>query len=114
MLPKANRIKKERDFEAIFRKGKSFRGSSLLLRIRKQERQVSRFSVVVSKKTAAKAVARNKIRRTIAEAVRKLLPSVAPGFDVVIVVLPGFSPSGSSETQNILSSLFLKAALLKV
>lgn len=51
-------------------------------------------AVVVSKKVVKSAVARNRIRRRVYEAVRKELPGIQPSKDIVLIVF-------SSEVQTI-------------
>lgn len=68
-LNKKNRLKKKRDFEDVFKKGKTVKGSFLFIKYKKNELGVSRFGFVVSIKVAKKAVDRNRIRRVLSEAV---------------------------------------------
>ena len=62
-LPKKNRLKKKKDFEEVFKKGKAVRGNFLFVRYLKNSLQFPRFAFVVSSKVSKKAVARNRIRR---------------------------------------------------
>ncbi len=71
MLPKKERLAR-RDFDPVI-KGKSYPSLSFTLRIAVQQKNGSikpKFSVVVSKKVAKKAVDRNKITRRTYEALR--------------------------------------------
>ena len=50
MLQKINRLKKKNDFEAVFKKGKSFKNSFLVLKTAPNKLEESRFGLVVSQK----------------------------------------------------------------
>ena len=45
---------------------------------------VPRCGFVVSKRVSPKSVARNRVRRRLREIVRRLLPQLPPGFDLVL------------------------------
>ena len=70
MLSKINRIKKKKDFEIIFKKGKSFKNKLFILRFIKNNLNQNRFGFVVSQKVSKKAVVRNKVRRRLAEIIK--------------------------------------------
>ncbi|MEK7076469.1 MAG: ribonuclease P protein component [Patescibacteria group bacterium] len=82
-LNKKNRLKRKRDFEDVFKKGRAIRGSFLFIKYRKNELGVTRFGFVISAKVAGKAVERNKIRRILSEAVRGRINSLG-GYDIIV------------------------------
>lgn len=86
MLKGSNRIKLKKDFDRIFRNGKSFNADFLFFKIAKNDLGRPRFGFVVSKKISKSSVVRNKIKRTLSEIVRKHLPDMQKGTDVVVVV----------------------------
>jgi len=86
MLSKINRIKKKKDFEVIFKNGKSFKNSLFILKVAKNNLKISRFGFVVSLKVSKKATVRNKIRRRMSEAARA--ENMKQGLDLVLVALP--------------------------
>ena len=55
-LNKKNRLKKKRDFEDVFKKGKAVKGSFLFIKYKKNELGVPRFGFVVSAKVARKTI----------------------------------------------------------
>lgn len=112
MLPKENRLKKTKDIEGVFKRGKGVKGNFLFLKTVKNSIRTSRFAFIVSKKVANKSSARNKIKRALREQVKTLLPLVSPGFDVVLVVLRGVSKEKLPETKEEVKSLFKKAKLI--
>ena len=82
-LNKKNRLKKKRDFEDVFKKGKAVKGSFLFIKHKNNELGAPRFGFVVSAKIAGKAVERNKIRRILSEAVGGRISDLG-GHDIVV------------------------------
>ncbi len=82
-MNKKNRLKKKRDFEDVFKKGKAVKGSFLFIKYKKNELGVSRLGLVVSAKVARKAVKRNSIRRILSEAVRGVIANLG-GYDIIV------------------------------
>jgi ribonuclease P protein component len=80
------RLKKRRDFLAAAKGRKAGRPSFVLEMRRRDDDGALRVGFTVSKRTAKKAVERNRIRRRLKEAVRQVAPAVAePGCDYVLV-----------------------------
>ena len=88
MLPKINRLTKEKDFEAVFKHGKSAKSGFLAVRVLKNNLPESRFGFVVSKKISTKATVRNKIKRRMRDAVVVQLKTISPPADVVVITMP--------------------------
>lgn len=112
MLPKRNRLKKNKDFENVFKKGQGFKEDFLYLKIKKNSLKSSRFGFVVSKKFSQKAVARNKVKRRLRELIRTKLPKIKKGIDGVVIIMPGFKINDFWELEEIINKLFKKAKLI--
>ena len=108
MLAKINRIKKKKDFDEIFKKGKIFRSDSLIFKFKKNNLKESRFGFVVSLKVSKSAVVRNKIRRRMSEIIRQNMDGIKNGTDLVIIALPGFEKKDFIETKEIISNFIKK------
>lgn len=89
MLPKPYRLVKKKDFETVFKSGKSVKSGFLTGKALKNNLSASRFGFVVSKKVSPKATVRNKVRRRLQATVAKELKTMDKFLDVVIVALPG-------------------------
>jgi ribonuclease P protein component len=101
MLSKENRLKKEKDFERVFKQGKPVKAGLLFLKILKTEKDYSRIGLSVSKKISNKAVVRNKVKRRLREAVRtELKKNNITGYDMVIVALPGIKKASYPEIKT--------------
>lgn len=112
MLPKKNRLKKEKDFEKVFKKGKGLRKDFLFLKLLNNNLKKSRFGIVVSTKISKKATVRNKTRRRIREIIRNHLDEIKKGKDIVIVAQPGIEEKSFSQIKETLIELFKKAKLI--
>lgn len=113
MLPKAARLRKAKDFKAIFGKGKGVRDGRLFLKARAVRNEDVRFGIVVSKQVAALATERNRIKRLLREAVKSCMPEVREGHDIVLVTLPGFSLANLQDAKLKVTGIIKKSSLLK-
>ncbi|MBN3886015.1 MAG: ribonuclease P protein component [Nostoc sp.] len=119
-LPKANRLKSRKDFQAVFREGIRRHGSYLTLRALKplcltklsldtatQTTQATdlrtlastRIGISISTKVSKRAVVRNRIKRQITVALHKLLPKLSPGWRLVVIVKPTAAESKCVSPQ---------------
>ena len=112
MLPKNNRIKKKKDFDKIFNKGRFFREDFLVLRFLSNNLKNSRFGFIVSQKVSKKAVLRNRIKRRLRELVKMKLRKMAKGMDFLIIACPGLETKDFWEMEEIINKLFKKAKIV--
>jgi len=112
MLPKLNRLKRKRDFERVFKKGKGFKEDFLVLKFVSNNLKKNRFGIIVSQKISKKATLRNKIKRRLRTLLKTILPKIKKGIDVVLVALPGLEKKDFLELKETLNKLFKKAKLL--
>lgn len=129
MLPQLNRLKHPQDFSTVYRQG--LRQSQGSLNLRAYQRlspgpqspdsgvdvllprmSPTRFGISISQKVSKRAVIRNRIKRQIRAALRHLLPRIAPGWDVVIVVLPSAKGCNYGEFLQQLEQLLAQAEVL--
>jgi ribonuclease P protein component len=84
-MKKELRIKKNKDFQEAFNKGRSFANRQLVVYVLKKEEQTTfRIGLSVSKKLG-NAVTRNQIKRYIRQAVFELKDSMQQDLDYVII-----------------------------
>lgn len=77
-------LKTNREFERVFRKGKSAGHRDLVVLGRKGRSKKVRVGFCISRK-AGKAVARNKLRRRLKEIIREVESDLRPRWEIVIV-----------------------------
>ena len=77
-------LKKNKDFQVVYRRGKSYGNRYLVMYVLKNDLGKNRVGISVSKKVG-KAVVRNRVRRLIKESYRLSESSIKKGFDIVIV-----------------------------
>lgn len=88
MLKKKYRLLNEKDFQKIWKRGRSFYTKILGFKVFKNDLDLSRFGIVVGNKISKKATIRNKIKRQLREIIGKKIEEIAPGYDLVITALP--------------------------
>ncbi|MEH1821036.1 MAG: ribonuclease P protein component [Nostoc sp.] len=119
-LPKANRLKSRKDFQAVFREGIRRHGSYLTLRALKplyltkpfletatQTTQATdsahlastQIGISISTKVSKRAVVRNRIKRQITAVLHNLLPKLSPGWRLVVIVKPTAAESKCVSPQ---------------
>lgn len=84
-MKKKFRIKKNGDFQKVFKHGKSFANRQLVIyHIEKSEQDYFRIGLSVGKKIG-NAVVRNRIKRHLRQAFQELQPTIRSGYDFVII-----------------------------
>ncbi|OGZ19056.1 MAG: ribonuclease P protein component [Candidatus Nealsonbacteria bacterium RBG_13_38_11] len=106
MLPLKNRIRKKKDIEKIFKRGRTFKEASLILKTLKNNLGLSRFGFVVSQKISKKANVRNKIKRRLREIVR--FNPLKTDTDNLFIALPGIEKKDFTEIKKTVEKLLSK------
>lgn len=105
MLAKNYRMKKNSQFNYIFRKGNSLKVNKLLMFYSKSKSNKPKIGIVVSKKIG-KSVTRNHIKRLLREAIRLNLSYFNKSFSYIFVARSGIEKLTFPEiTTNILNLL---------
>lgn len=111
MLPKINRLTKQKDFEILFKGGRSFKNKFLALRVIKNNTEEIKIGFVVSQKVSKKAVVRNKVKRRLRESVKPILSEIKKGQNIAVIALPGAEEADFSEINENIKILFKKSGL---
>jgi ribonuclease P protein component len=84
-MKRAYRLRRPDQFRRARLQGRTYAAPMLTLNVVPGRRRRTRCGFVVSKQLGT-AVRRNRAKRRVREAVRLLLPSIKPGYDIVFVV----------------------------
>lgn len=113
MFKKEERLSKDKDFDYVFKKGKSNFSEILGIKAAPNNMDKNRFGVLVGLKISKKAVVRNRVKRRLREAIENKSAYLKKGFDIVIITR---SPIKDKEVQDMESALekgFEKLSLFK-
>ena len=84
-MKKANRLKKNEEFQIVFQRGKSVANRQFVVYHLTKEKQVNtRIGLSVSKKLG-NAVKRNHIKRLVRESLRELIPKLKQNQDLILI-----------------------------
>jgi ribonuclease P protein component len=112
MLKKQFRIRKQKEFDLIFKKGRKIKTRFLLIVFRENGLKSSRFAFIVSSKVSKKAVVRNKIKRRLREIIRLNFSKIRPGYDFIIVASPHAKEVDFHGLEQDLKTALIKNKLL--
>ncbi len=105
-FPRHSRLLKAGEFRAILRR--PLTASDPLFRVcARRATGGSRLGVTVSRKCAARAVDRNRIKRHVREAFRRLRPELdaGPGIEVIVIARPEARLAGAAELRQAVDGL---------
>lgn len=109
MFSKAHRLKKQKNFDKIFKKKCSVATSGLVMYIlprpaRCLSDEPSKFGILVSKKIDKRATRRNRIKRLVREAIKELLETEASLFNevdsVILIARPPIANKSLHEVRG--------------
>ena len=116
MLPAAERLRRRRDFAAVYARKKSWAERLLVLYVRRhapegEMAETRRFGFVVSKKVGKGSVVRNRVKRRLREICRVRGPEWRRGFDAVFVVRTAAARAPFVELDAAVRALMSRANL---
>jgi ribonuclease P protein component len=95
------RIRRQRDFDIVYREGRTVRLPGMVLRVRPNGLAHSRLGLSVSRRVG-NAVVRNRVKRLLREAWRLNKTLAAPPSDIVAIPHPGADRWRFQEVQALL------------
>ena len=104
------RLRSARDFAAVYKQGRVNGNSLLVVRVRDNGMEVTRFGFVTGK-TVGGAVVRNRVKRRLREAARRL--DVVPGLDVVIGARKTAADADYAKLERALATLMARAKAVR-
>ncbi|PYZ96312.1 ribonuclease P protein component [Alteribacter lacisalsi] len=113
-MNKRYRLKRNEDFQLVFKQGKSAANRQFVIYHRQSERESSfRIGLSVSKKIG-NAVTRNRIKRLIREAVRELEPRMKKKQDYIIIARKPAAQMGFHEVKQSLLHVMKRGRIIAV
>ena len=100
MLPQTNRLLRKKDFDNVWKNGRSAFGRLLGVKAIANNLGKNRFGIMIGLKVSKKAVKRNKIKRRLREIINASSPALNLGFDIVLTVLPAAREAEFSELKK--------------
>lgn len=113
MLSKTTRISRQKDFDYIFKNGKSFQGKFMVVKIAPNINDISRFAIIVSKKVSSKAVIRNFAKRRIKNIINSFFPRFSSKANIVVIVKTFSKDTPFSDLSYDLEEILIRAKILK-
>ena len=98
-MKKFNSIKKNSDFQKVYRTGRSFANKLLVMYVIKTEREDTRIGISVSKKVG-NSVVRHHITRLVRESYRLNKDRVKTGLDIVVVARAAAKESDFKKIES--------------
>ncbi|MBV4420035.1 ribonuclease P protein component [Clostridium tyrobutyricum] len=106
------RLRKNAEFRAVYRRGKSFSNNLLVLYVYKNRKNFNRLGISVSKKVG-KSVIRNRIKRLIKESFRLNCDNFKTGYDLVFIARNASNNKDYSNISSSIKNLIKKSGLYK-
>ena len=113
-MQKRFRLSRSEDFKRVRRTGKSYAHPLVVLVVQANENSQHLKIGVSAGKTTGTAVHRNRAKRLIRESMRTLIPSIASGWDLILIARPALVTATLADTRSALLNLLRRARLLIV
>ena len=97
-------LKKNRDFQIVYRRGKSYANRLLVMYVLKNGSQQNRYGISVSKKVG-NSVVRHRLARLIRESYRLSETRFHSGYDIVVIARPVAKDKNYFEVESALLHL---------
>ena len=111
LAPRLVMLSSPQDFRALQERG-SIRSHPLLAtRVLRTELGITRFGLATGRALGS-AVVRNRVRRRLREAIRSLLPTLRPGWDVLVIARPAIVGAEHRAVGEALGRLLRRTGVL--
>ena len=111
-MEKRYKLRKNMEFKKVYSGGKNFWNRNLILYIRKNKLEESRFGVTITKKIG-NAVVRNKIKRRIREIYRLNMYRIKDGYDLIFIPKKNVVDISYKELESALIHILKLSNMLK-
>lgn len=97
-------LKKNKDFQVVYKQGKSYANKFLIMYVRKNRLEKNRLGISVSKKVG-NSIVRHRLTRLIRESYRLQEDRFQRGLDIVVIVRPNAKEIGYRDMASALIHL---------
>lgn len=111
-MKKVYRLKLQRDFDNVFKRGRSVAINGVTLKYINNNLEHCRLAEIISKKASKSAVQRNLLRRRLKEIIRTGYLDKIGNWDMVIIVRPELLKKDFMELKEIVRLVLEKAKLI--
>ena len=111
-MQKRFRLSRSEDFKRVRRTGKSYAHPLVVLVAQANETKDHLKVGIAAGKTTGTAIHRNRAKRLLREAMRTLMPSIASGWDLILIARPALVTATLADTRSALTNLLRRARLL--
>ncbi|MCS7282835.1 MAG: ribonuclease P protein component [Anaerolineae bacterium] len=111
LMERRIRLRRSKDVERVRKEGQAWHHPLLVLLAAPNAEGRTRIGVLAGRRVG-KAVARNRARRLLREAARRLYPHLAPGWDLLLIARPPIVEVKEPQVEEALGQLAREAGLL--
>ena len=104
------KLKKNREFQRVYKSGVYFATKKLVIYILRNSCDKNYFGITVGKKVG-KSVVRSRVTRLIREAIRQNAQGIIPGHDIVVLARSGAGDDNFKQIEGSLAYLIKKSGL---
>lgn len=111
MLPKENRLHKDKEIKDLAKSGQTFFLPEMVLKFKQNKENITKAGLIISTKVDKKAVVRNRLARQLREALKEALPKLKSGYSVLIIAKKGLLELKFENIKKQLDFAFTKTKL---
>ncbi len=112
-MQKRFRLSRSEDFKRVRRTGKSYAHPLVVLVAQASETKEHLKVGITAGKTTGTAVHRNRAKRLLREAMRTLIPSIASGWDLILIARRPLAGLGLGQAQDAVKELLRRARVIR-
>jgi ribonuclease P protein component len=105
------RLTRSEDFKRVRQSGKSHAHPLVVLVTQPNQSQEIKVGVTAAK-TVGTAIARNRAKRLLREVMRPMMPSLASGWDLILIARPKLAVASLADTREAVTTLLQRAKLI--
>ena len=113
MLARPHRLNASRDIQHILKRGQVARAGHLKVYTLPNRLSIIRATTIISKKVDKRAVVRNRNRRRVNEIIRELIPTLKPGFDILVYIQSDLEVLIPTALETEIQQCFKRAGMSK-